>query len=88
MQYLTNRGAAEIAPVYTFEVTNYNYLRVDQSWNWVVSAVNGDGTAIGTVKEVKPELILMQLQIRTEAAMCYHWLQILTQSYRNPLYQY
>ena len=51
-QYITNRGAAEVAPVYTLEVTNPNYLRVDQSWNWQVQSVTGDGTAIGTVKEV------------------------------------
>lgn len=53
-QFITNRGAAVIAPVYTLEVNNHNYLRVDQSWNWQVQSVNGDGTAIGTVGEVKP----------------------------------
>lgn len=51
-QYLANRGVATINPVYTLEVNNPNYLRVDQSWNWEVQSVDADGTARGTVSQV------------------------------------
>lgn len=53
LQYLVNRGASQVDPVYTLAVTNPNYLRVDQSWNWDVQSTDADGTAIGTVSQVR-----------------------------------
>ncbi len=52
LQYMSNRGQATINPVYTLEVNNPNYLRVDQSWNWEVQSVDTDGTIKGTVSQV------------------------------------
>lgn len=55
MQYLGNRGALDIFPVYSLEVANPNYLSMDGSWNWIIDLSRGGGGNVwGTVSDVSP----------------------------------